>query len=298
MSSSSPSSASRFIDLHSHTNASDGVLSPAELLALAQQKGLAALSITDHDTFQGYNEALPFATAAGFDLVRGIELNSRLYIDGSSQPRFVHMLVYFLTREPSAGFHKWLEDQRLERRDRNEKLIQALRDRGVQITLAEVEARGRSLTGRPHFARLLVEKGYVSNFQEAFEKYLGEDAPSYVERESKTTEEVIQLALEGGGLPVVAHPIRIGLARAIEHAVLARFKQAGLVGLEVVHSDHPPALQAYYRTLAHELELLPTGGSDFHGAAVKPDIELGTGRAGNVRVPIEFLQGLEQHSKS
>jgi len=294
---SSDSSAARFIDLHSHTNASDGTLAPAGLLALAQQKDLAALAITDHDTFQGYDEALPIARAAGFDLVRGIELNSRLYVENSPQPRFVHILVYFPTHEPSAGFLKWLEHQRTERRERNEKLVQALRDRGVQITLAEVEARGRSLAGRPHFARILVEKGYVSNFEDAFRQYLGEEAPSYVERESKTTEEVIRLAREGGGLPAVAHPIRIGLPRALEHEVLTRFKNAGLVGLEVVHSDHPAALQTYYRLLADELGLLPTGGSDFHGAAVKPDIELGTGRAGNVRAPFEFLEGLLRYGK-
>jgi predicted metal-dependent phosphoesterase TrpH len=287
------SSSAGFIDLHSHTNASDGTLTPAELVAMATHIRLAALSITDHDTFAGYEVALPLAKAAGLDLMRGIELNSRLLVTGAAQPRFVHMLVYFPTHEPSAEFHNWLAEQRAERRERNEKLVQALRDRGVDITLAEVEARGRSLAGRPHFAKLLVEKGYVSNFEEAFRQYLGEEAPSYVERDSKTTEEVIELALKGGGMPVVAHPIRIGLARAVEHDVLARFKKAGLVGLEVCHSDHPPALQAYYRLLADELELLPTGGSDFHGT-VKPDVELGSGRAGNVRAPMEFLEGLRR----
>jgi hypothetical protein len=281
------------IDLHSHTNASDGTLTPAELVALAKTKNLSSLAITDHDTFEGYEIAVPLAQASGLDLVRGIELNSRLLIEGSAQPRFVHILVYFPSRHPSEGFQSWLAEQRTDRRSRNAKLAKALQDRGVNITLQEVEARGRTLAGRPHFARILVEKGYVTNFEDAFHKYLGEDAPSYVERESNTTEEVIDLALQGGGIPVVAHPIRIGLARAVEHDVLTRFKQAGLVGLEVYHSDHPPALQQYYRVLADELELLPTGGSDFHGA-VKPDTELGTGRAHNLRVPAEFLEGLRR----
>jgi hypothetical protein len=281
------------IDLHSHTNASDGTLTPAELIALARRVNLVALSITDHDTFEGYDIALPIARAAGFDLVRGIELNSRLLMDGFSHSRFVHVLVYFPLREPTPEFHNWLAEQRADRRSRNEKLAKALQERGVDITLQEVEARGRTLAGRPHFARLLVEKGYVANFEDAFEKYLGEEAPSYVERESKTTEEVINLARQGGGIPVVAHPIRIGLARAVEHDVLTDLKQAGLVGLEVYHSDHPPALQAYYRDLAAELDLLPTGGSDFHGT-VKPDIELGSGRAHNVNVPLEFLEGLRR----
>ena len=244
---------SAFIDLHSHTNASDGTLTPAQLVALAKQKDLAALSITDHDTFEGYDVALALAQAAGLDLVRGIELNSRLLLSGSSQPRFVHMLVYFPNSEPSAGFLSWLTGQQAERRERNEKLVLALQARGVDITLAEVETRGRSLAGRPHFARILVDKGYVTTFEEAFKQYLGEEAPSYVERDSKTTEEVIRLALDGGGIPVVAHPIRIGLARAVEHDVLAQFKKAGLVGLETIHSDHPPALQTYYGLLAQPL---------------------------------------------
>jgi predicted metal-dependent phosphoesterase TrpH len=281
------------IDLHSHTNASDGTLTPAELIALAKRNKLEALAITDHDTFEGYDAALPIANTAGFDLVRGIELNSRLLLDGATQPRFVHVLVYFPSNQPTREFHNWLAQQRAERRERNEKLVKSLQEAGVDITLAEVEARGRTLTGRPHFARVLVEKGYAANFDEAFRKYLGEEAPSYVERDSFTTEEVIKFAREGGGLPAVAHPIRIGMQRATERDVLKRFKQSGLVGLEVYHSEHPPSLQTYYRQLADELQLLPTGGSDFHGA-VKPDIDLGSGRDGNVQVPLEFLEGLRR----
>jgi predicted metal-dependent phosphoesterase TrpH len=281
------------IDLHAHTNASDGTLPPAELVALALRQGLAALAITDHDTFEGYEAALPLARESQLDLVRGIELNSRLILDGFVQPRFVHVLVYFPTGEPSQPFQAWLDEQRADRRLRNERLAEALQSRGVDITLDEVEARGRTLTGRPHFARILVEKGYAANFDDAFRKYIGEQAPSYVERDSNTTEEVIELAREGGGIPVVAHPIRIGLTRASEPLVLERLRNAGLAGLEVYHSEHPPALQTYYRELAARLGLLPTGGSDFHGAA-KPGVELGSGVKNNVKVPLEFLEGLRQ----
>ena len=281
------------IDLHSHTNASDGTFTPAELVALAQRSGLAALAITDHDTFEGYEVALPVARAAGLDLVRGIELNSRLFLDGFAQPRFAHVLVYFPSGESSQAFQAWLDDQRADRRSRNERLAAALRERGVDITLAEVEARGRTLTGRPHFARILVEKGYAANFDDAFRKYIGEQAPSYVERDSNTTEEVIGFAREAGGIPVIAHPIRIGLTRASEPGVLARLRNAGLAGLEVYHSEHSPPLQTYYRELAAGLGLLPTGGSDFHGAA-KPGVELGSGVRNNVHVPLEFLEGLRR----
>ena len=291
---SAPSASSAgFIDLHSHTNASDGTLTPDELIALAQRIGLAGLAITDHDTFQGYERALPIANAAGLDLMRGIELNSRLFVDDAGHPKFAHVLVYFPAHEPSKGFQDSIQEERAERRSRNEKLVKALQERGVDITLREVEERGRTLAGRPHFARILVEKGYVPNFDEAFRQYLGEDAPSYVERESKTTEEVVAFARAGGGIPVLAHPIRLSLPRATEAAMFEHLQQAGLVGLEVYHSEHPPALQAYYRELAARLNLLPTGGSDFHGA-VKPDIELGSGRANNVRVPAEFLEGLRR----
>ncbi len=291
---SEPSASSAgFIDLHSHTNASDGTLTPDELIARAQQIGLAALAITDHDTFEGYERALPLARAAGFDLVRGIELNSRLFVDSIGHARFAHILVYFPTHEPSQGFQDWIEEERAERRSRNQKLVKALQERCVDITLREVEERGRTLAGRPHFARILVEKGYVANFDDAFRKYLGEDAPSYVERESKITEEVVAFARAGGGIPVLAHPVRLSLPRGAEATMFGHLKEAGLAGLEVYHSEHPPALQAYYRELADELGLLPTGGSDFHGTA-KPDIELGSGRGNNVRVPVEFLEGLRR----
>lgn len=284
---------SGLIDLHSHTNASDGTLTPNQLIGLAQHNGLTALAITDHDTFAGYEAALPTARAAGLDLVCGIELNSRLVLDDAAHTRFAHMLVYFPNNKPSSEFNNWLLEERAERRLRNEKLVKALQERDVDINLQEVEERGRSITGRPHFARILVEKGYVADFSDAFHKYLGEEAPSYVERVSKTTEEVIQLARAGGGIPVVAHPVRLGLPRAAEAALLERLQKAGLAGLEVYHSEHSPALQAYYRDLAAKLKLLPTGGSDFHGA-VKPDIDLGSGRANNVHVPIDILDGLRR----
>jgi len=279
---------SGFIDLHSHTNESDGSLSPAELVSLAKKVGIEALSITDHDTFAGFEKAAPFARDAGLDLIRGIELNSRLKVPGSTEPRYVHLLGYFPSGEPSSEFNNWLVGERDDRRSRNRRLAETLQNRGVDISLEEVEARGRSLAGRTHFARILVQKGYAATSEDAYREYLGETAPSYVQRESQTTEEAIAIIRAGGGIPVVAHPIRLALSRSRERDVLDRLKKTGLLGLEVYHSEHPPALQAHYRQLAEELDLLPTGGSDFHGAP-KPDINLGTGSNGNLRVPHEFL---------
>ncbi len=286
-------SSSEFIDLHAHTNESDGSLSPEELIALAQQAGLRALAITDHDTFAGHDKAIRFAAAANLELVCGIELNTRMSADSAFRSRSVHMLAYFLGGGPPQPFSDWLENERAERRSRNRKLSEKLQSDGINVTLDEVEARGRSLAGRPHFARILVEKGYARNADEAFGKFLGEDAPSFVPRESKTAEEVVAMVRSAGGAPVVAHPIRLGLGREEERELLIRYRDAGLVGLEVYHSEHPPALQAYYVQLAAELELQPSGGSDFHGS-IKPEIELGSGIDGNVRVPLEFLEGLRE----
>lgn len=286
-------SSAGFIDLHSHTNESDGTLAPEQLIALASSIGLTALAITDHDTFNGYQKATPYARDAGLDLIRGIELNTRMTADTSPGARSVHLLAYFVSGQPADSFLSWLENERAERRSRNRRLAEKLQRDGVDISLEEVEARGRSLAGRPHFARILVEKGYARNSDEAFRRYLGEEAPSFVPRESKTTEEAIGIVRAGGGIPVVAHPVRLGLARAEERALLMSYRRAGLIGLEIYHSEHPPELQAYYHQLAAELDLFPTGGSDFHGS-IKPETQLGTGINGNVRVPAAFLQGLRQ----
>jgi 3',5'-nucleoside bisphosphate phosphatase len=281
----------RFIDLHSHTTASDGSLTPAELVAIGKLSDLAALGITDHDTFDGYKQALRHAQAAGLELICGIELNSRLVLPGSNSPIYVHVLGYFLDGQPSASFRSWLAGERDDRRNRNLRLVEALRKRDVDISLEEVEARGRSLAGRTHFAHILVNKGYAQNSEDAFRRYLGETAPTYVERQSLSTAEVVRLIREGGGIPSVAHPVRLRLSRQQEREALIGLKNAGLLALEIYHSDHPPELQAYYRQLAEELDLVPTGGSDFHGSA-KPDIALGTGLRGNLRVPLQFLNRL------
>jgi 3',5'-nucleoside bisphosphate phosphatase len=286
-----PRQSSGLIDLHAHTTASDGSYTPPELVAAAVEIGLDGLAITDHDTFDGFEAAAALPRHAGLNLLRGIELNSRLDLDGGRH-RFAHVLGYWPSGEPTEAFMEWLRLQQDERRDRNRRLIDSLEDRGVDITLDEVESVGRSLTGRPHFARVLVNKGYASDSDDAFRRYIGESAPTYVERQSFTTEEVIRVIRNGGGAPVVAHPIRLNLPHNdSERHTLLGLKNAGLVGLEVQHSEHSPEMQSYYLRLAEDLNLLPTGGSDFHGA-IKPDIRLGSGREGNVHVPVKFWEDL------
>ena len=293
--SSEPAANLRYIDLHSHTTASDGTLAPGELVALAKKNDLEAIAITDHDTFAGYDEAIKSAAAFNLDVVCGIELNSRLSL--GEDHRAVHLLGYWPLDPPSRDFREWLNSEREDRRNRNRRLAEALQSRNVDVTLDEVEARGRNLAGRAHFARILVEKGYAQNHDDAFRRYLGESAPTYVERQSRTTEEIIAKLREADGIPVTAHPIRLSVARDREREVLVRLKQAGLLGLEIYHSEHPPEAQAHYRQLAEELGLLPTGGSDFHGAP-KPNIDLGTGLKGNIRVPFEFLERMRQYVRA
>jgi len=279
------------IDLHTHTNESDGTCAPLELIDRAMAIGLEALAICDHDTFAGYDQAAPAAKSAGLDLVCGIELSTRL---SAERTRDVHLLGYFLHRPPAREFCDWLGGLQAGRRDRNRRLVARLQARGVEIELEEVERMGRSLTGRPHFARVLVHKGYAANSEEAFQKYLDESAPSFVERHAPPVTEGIRRVAEGGGLPVLAHPIRLGIRDpAAEEALIGELRDAGLRGLEAYHSDHRPWDAERYAAVARKLGLAVTGGSDFHGSA-KPRISLGTGFDGNLSVPLSVLDELRK----
>jgi predicted metal-dependent phosphoesterase TrpH len=277
------------IDLHSHTNESDGTFTPAELVDLASERGLEALAISDHDTFAGFDQALPLARSRGLDLVCGIELSTRV---PGTKAWSVHLLAYFLHQPPPAEFREWLDELIEGRRDRNRRLITSLRDRGVDIELGEVERLGRTLTGRPHFARILIQKGYVNSFDEAFRRYLGETAPSYVERFAPYVVDAVQRVIAAGGLPVLAHPIRLGFRDPeAEEKFIGELREGGLRGIEVFHSDHRPADMERYAGIAHKYNLAVSGGSDFHGD-VKPQISLGTGHNGNLNISKSVLEGL------
>jgi predicted metal-dependent phosphoesterase TrpH len=167
-----------------------------------------------------------------------------------------------------------------------------LRDRGVDIELGEVEKLGRTLTGRPHFARVLIQRGYVKSFDEAFKRYLGETAPSYVERFAPYVVDAVQRVVAAGGLPVLAHPIRLGFRDPeAEEKFIGELRDGGLRGIEVFHSDHRPADMERYAGIARKYNLAVSGGSDFHGE-VKPQISLGTGYNGNLNIPKSVLEAL------
>jgi hypothetical protein len=251
-----------------------------------------ALAISDHDTFAGYDQALHEAQARGLDLICGIELSTR----DPGKARAVHLLAYFLRQPPPAEFRAWLGELIEGRRDRNRRLIASLREQGVEIELAEVERLGRTLTGRPHFARILMDKGYAANYEDAFRRYLGETAPTFVERYAPDVPVAIGRVLEAGGLPVLAHPIRLGLRDLdTEAKFIGELKDAGLRGIEVFHSDHRPTDMLRYAGIARKYKLLVTGGSDFHGD-IKPQISLGTGYHGNLNIPMTVLNDLRAGS--
>ena len=257
------------IDLHTHTTESDGTLSPSELIQAGIDAGLEAIAITDHDTFAGFEKAVPFAKAAGLPAYRGIELSTAL---GHPKERSVHLLGYFLKSDPSREFVHWLEGMQAARRDRNIRLVAKLQSLGFDVQLDEVYALGRSLAGRPHFARLMVQKGYTTSVQDAFERYLGESAAAYVEREEPSVAEAIRRVNQAGGISSLAHPVRLGKRDPEqEEQLIARLCDAGLQAIEVYHSDHTENDQARYAGIAKKYGLRITGGSDFHGAN-KPNI--------------------------
>jgi predicted metal-dependent phosphoesterase TrpH len=274
------------IDLHSHTDASDGTFSPAQLVEEAVRVGVELLAVTDHDTFAGYDAAVLLARQSGVELVCGIELSTKL------QGRSVHLLGYFPSQGRLNELRDWILDMQAARRDRNLRLVARLQSLGFDITLEEVQARGRGLTARPHFAQVMVEKGYVATIQQAFDDYLDESAKGYVYRREPTFAEGVAMIRNAGGVASLAHPVRI---KADVAGAMPELCRDGLNAIEAYHSDHNPLQTEMYLGLAKTYGLLVTGGSDFHGAA-KPEIQLGTGRGGNLKIPGDLFEKLCSHT--
>lgn len=281
------------IDLHTHTNKSDGTSSPAQLIAEAVHAGLSAIAVTDHDTFDGYLAAGEPAREAGLDLVCGIEVSTHWHRNSHRQP--LHLLSYFLKTAPATGFTGWLSSLRDARAERNRQLSRRLCEMGMPVAVEDVEAIGSTITGRVHFARIMVERGYVASLREAFDRYLGEKAPAYVAMDDPPVTEVMRRVREGGGLPVVAHPRRMNWPLDKEEEYLRQLADDGLAGIEVVHSDHASADRKRYQGFAAMFGLSATGGSDFHGRN-KPHVMLGRGIEGNVQVPDGWLAALRQRT--
>jgi predicted metal-dependent phosphoesterase TrpH len=283
------------IDLHTHTDRSDGSTDPGDLVRLAVREGIEALGIADHDTLAGYDAALPAAANCGLELTCAVELSTRPQeqsAPGKREPS-VHLLGYWLLSPPSGGFRRWLESQQESRRQRNVELVAKLQELGVEVTLQEAEIYGRNQVGRPHFARVLCDKGYVSNMQEAFDLYLADEAKAAVDRDEPTLEAGIRRITESGGMASLAHPVRLSQRGPDLTKLLERLIDLGLQGMEVFHSEHSPADTCFYAGLARRFDLIPTGGTDFHGEN-KPRIRLGTGIDSNICLTYRFLEDMRE----
>lgn len=264
------------IDLHIHSTASDGTLSPAEIVQKAEALGLGAVAFTDHDTIAGVKEALETVPAPGIPILTGIEISAE------SPPFYrcagsFHILGYGLDIE-DPPLNRALEVLQAARKNRNPGIIERLREMGLDITLEEVIHRaGPAQIGRPHIARVMMEKGFVGSIDEAFDRYIGTNKPAYVDKYRIACEEAVTLIRDAGGIAAIAHP---GLHQPIVdipfERIIPKLKEMGIEGIEVFYPEHSETHTRWYGDLARRFGLLITGGSDFHGA-VKPDIPLGGG---------------------
>lgn len=276
----------KLIDLHTHSTESDGTLTPEELMKHAKERGLSAIALTDHDAISGINKARPVADALGLDFVPGVELST------DYQGQEVHILGYYIdTAQPD--FLKQLKEFVDTREKRNEKMAALLKQEGFDITIDALTAENPdSVITRAHFARYLVEHGFVKDRETVFAKYLGDGCKCYVPREKITPFEAIRLIQLGGGLAFFAHPVLCHMNHDRLRFFIKSLKEAGLNGLEAIYSMNAPGDERNLMRLAEEFDLLISGGSDFHGAN-KPQIQLGTGK-GNLRIPYEILERIKE----
>jgi 3',5'-nucleoside bisphosphate phosphatase len=278
------------IDLHIHSTASDGTLTPGEIVARACRLGLAAIALTDHDTVDGVHQILQNGIPQEISYLTGVEVStaapSGLPCRGS-----IHLLGYGF-RPDDPALNRQLKKLQDARRNRNPQIIAKLQALGIDIATDELTADDSlQQTGRPHIARLLMEKGIVANFDEAFERFLGNGAPAYVDKYRIAIRDAIQLIRQAGGIPVLAHPALIHSSGNWPLAdLLAELQSFGLMGLEAYYPEHSAAQTQQFLALAEQHELLVTGGTDFHGT-IKPGIEMGAGD-GSFHVPFELYKQL------
>lgn len=277
------------IDLHVHSDCSDGTFRPSELVDYALQKNLAAFALTDHDTTAGLEEAFQAAEGTSLEVIAGIEFSTEYH------GRDIHIVGLDIDYQ-HPGFISQLQCFRDSRNIRNEKMIQRLHDGGIDISVAQMqEAFGDAVWTRAHFARYLLEHGYVKEMSEAFERYIGEHCPYFVPREKVTPAQAVNLIFRTGGIPVLAHPMLYHLDADDMDELLISLKKSGLMGIETLYSTHSASEERLVRQLAKTHGLLISGGSDFHGSN-KPHIDLGCGR-GNLNIPYEILKNLRDRRK-
>ena len=287
----------RFVDLHVHSTKSDGTYTPKDLVEYAIEKGLSAFALTDHDTVDGVEEAFNYAEKLREqystkendrivpEVIPGIEFSTEY------QGKDVHIVGLYIDIH-SPAFEQHLRDFVESRNVRNEKMCRSLQGIGMDITYEKLLERfpGAVIT-RAHYAKYMLEKGYIKNMAEAFERYIGDYSPHYIPREKVTPEQAIQLTLEAGGIPILAHPILYHLSDARLEELVVQLKSVGLVGIEAIYSTYAPAEERQIRRLAEKYDLLLSGGSDFQGSN-KPGLDLAVGY-GKLFVPYEVLENIK-----
>jgi predicted metal-dependent phosphoesterase TrpH len=272
------------IDLHAHTTASDGDLSPTELVNHALEKGLGALGLTDHDTIAGVPEAMRAAKKSGLPLAWGVEVSAEF------SPGTMHILGYFVDIT-NAPLLEALRNLQGGRDVRNEYIIGKLNELGINISIDEVLAvAGEESVGRPHIAQVILSKGYCQTRQEVFDKYLAKGAAAYFDRIRYSPQQSIALIRNAGGVPVLAHPGQLKLEDDALEALVGELVGYGLKGIETLYWNHTPEHTAFYTRLARKYDLVTTGGSDFHGPN-RPETRLGDG-GGDLNVPFSFYENL------
>ncbi len=277
-------------DLHTHTIASDGSDTPTRLVQLAHAAGLAGISVTDHDTVSGIPEAMEAGRRLDVDVLPGVEL-SVIAPSGN-----MHILGYGMdTRSPD--LLALLEEVQQARAGRNTRILALLRAAGCPLSLEEVErTAGGGQIGRPHFARVLVEKGYVSSTGEAFARFLRKGAVAYAPKAVITPGEAVRILHASGGAAVLAHPLTLNCPGPDDlDRIVADLASAGLDGMECHYSEHTPSFTRICLDIAERYGLIPTGGSDYHGA-VKPSIALGRGK-GDLCVPARCLAEIRKRAE-
>ena len=275
-----------YVDLHLHTTASDGVMSPSEIVRYAKTKGLRAIAITDHDTIEGLEEGLSEGKRIGFEVIPGIEISAE------HSPGSMHLLGYLFDIDHPLLKERLAYLQRA-RAERNPKIEEKLNRLGVEVSYEEVvNVSGGGQVGRPHFAHVLLDKGYVRSFQEAFDRFLKKGAPAYVEKFRFSSREALHFIKEAGGVVVLAHPKTLGLSGYSElESLLVQLVEDGLRGLEVYYPEHSALEVGRYRTLAERCGLVVTGGTDYHGLEGN-GLDIGVGR-GEMRLPYSMVVELK-----
>lgn len=268
------------IDLHTHSTFSDGTFTPLQLVKYAEEKGLKAFALTDHDTTEGVKEAKSIET--NVEVISGVEISTRY------DKKEIHIVGLYVN-ENDADLNKQLKYYREKRVTRNFEILEKLNSLGVNITIDDVkESCTGDVISRAHIAKALVSKGFVGSYTEAFDRYLGDNKCAYVPRETLNYEESMELITKAGGVPVLAHPLLYKMSDTNLENMMVKLRQKGLKAVEVYYSTHSNSDTQHIMAMANRVGLIYSGGSDFHGAT-KPKIDMGTGM-GKLAVPYGILE--------